>query len=239
MINKTIYSIFKRGSKTYFYTSLFFTEEIKEDVFKLYSFVRKADNYVDVLPQRAEDFVEFKDTFRKAADGNRTGDIVVDSFVELMNRKAFNSKWVEAFLDSMELDLSKNRYSTINELTKYLFGSAEVIGLMMAKIMNLPEISYPAARYLGRAMQYANFIRDIPEDLILGRIYFPQDELQSYGLQNLDFAYVRYHQTEFVRFVRHQIERYFSWQEKAEEGFIFIMKKFLIPIRTASDMYRF
>jgi len=51
MVNKTIYSIFKQGSRTFFYTSLSFPDAIKPDVFVFYSFVRKADNFVDQIPQ--------------------------------------------------------------------------------------------------------------------------------------------------------------------------------------------
>ncbi len=238
MVNQTIYSIFKHGSKTYFYTSLFFPDEIKEDVFILYSFVRKADNYVDVIPQRKEDFFAFKSRFRQAINGGSTGDIVVDSFAELLRRKNIETEWAEAFLKSMEFDLMKKNYKTINELKEYLYGSAEVIGLMMAKIMNLPKASYSAARYLGRAMQYANFIRDIPEDLILGRTYFPQEDFERYNLASLHYTLTKEYPSQFSQFVQNQIARYFCWQEKAEKGFVFIFKKFLVPVKTASDMYK-
>ncbi|MEM2111337.1 MAG: phytoene/squalene synthase family protein [Candidatus Bathyarchaeia archaeon] len=238
MINEVIYSIFKRGSRTYFYSSLFFPDEIKKDVFILYSFVRKADNYIDVLPQRKEEFFTFKNRFKQAISGILTGDVVVDSFADLVKRKKIEIEWAEAFFRSMEFDLTKKTYRTIDELKEYLYGSAEVIGLIMAKIMNLPRISYSAARYLGRAMQYANFIRDIPEDLILGRTYFPIEDLERYNLSNLSYAYTKQHPNRFIRFIRHQIERYSCWQEKAEMGFIFLLKKFLVPVKTASDMYK-
>ena len=52
--------IFKNGSKTYYYSSFFFPPNVKEDVFKLYSFVRKADDYVDSVPQQKQEFYSFK-----------------------------------------------------------------------------------------------------------------------------------------------------------------------------------
>jgi len=60
MINKTLFSIFKEGSKTYFYSSVFFPTYTKKDVFSLYGFVRKADNFVDSIPQNINGFYEFK-----------------------------------------------------------------------------------------------------------------------------------------------------------------------------------
>lgn len=238
LVNNTIYTIFKKGSKTYFYSSLFFPGSMKTDVFILYSFVRKADDYVDVIPQQIEEFFAFKENYERAINGALSGDIVIDAFVELLERKRFEYEWVDAFLWSMERDLTITTYRTLDDLKSYLYGSAEVVGLMMAKIMNLPLESYPAARYLGRAMQYANFIRDIQEDLMLGRVYFPQEDLMRYNLTSLEYEYTMQYPKEFTQFLNAQINRYCSWQEKAERGFLFIPKRFLIPIKTASEMYK-
>jgi phytoene synthase len=237
MINKTLFSIFKQGSKTYFYSSLFFPAITKKDVFSLYGFVRKADNYVDSIPQDANGFYEFKNKYYKAINGEKTGDIVIDSFVDLANRKNFDKKWIDAFLNSMEMDLKKRRYQTLNETIEYIYGSAEVIGLMMAKIINLPEESFECARYLGRAMQYINFIRDISEDIQLGRIYFPFPDLEKYDLINLDYENIKKQPEKFSLFIQEQLGRYCVWQKKAEEGYKYIPKRFLISIKTASEMY--
>ncbi len=237
MINKTLFSIFKQGSKTYFYSSLFFPTYTKKDVFSLYAFVRKADNYVDSIPQDANGFYEFKNKYYRALNGAITGDIVVDSFVELAKRKNFDIRWIDAFLDSMERDITKTRYQTLDETIDYIYGSAEVIGLMMAKIMNLPEESYDCAKYLGRAMQYINFIRDISEDIQLGRIYFPSTELEKHGIINLDYETIKNHPEKFSAFIQEQLGRYCEWQRRAEEGYRYIPKRYLISIKTASEMY--
>jgi len=238
MINKKLFSIFKEGSKTYFYSSLFFPAYTKKDVFSLYGFVRKADNYVDSIPQDINGFYEFKKRFYKSINGVKTGDIVIDSFVELLRRKDFDKKWVDAFLNSMEMDLYKTRYRTLDETIEYIYGSAEVIGLMMAKIINLPEESYECARYLGRAMQYINFIRDISEDIELGRNYFPISDLEKYGLINLEYKNVKKQPKKFLLFIKEQINRYCEWQSKAEEGYKYIPNRYLISIKTASEMYK-
>ncbi len=234
-MNKTIYTIFKQGSKTYFYSSIFFPGPVKHDVFCLYAFVRKADDFVDAIPQQPEAFYRFKELYTKACRGTPSNDIVIDSFVELMRRKEFDPQWIDAFLNAMELDLTKKIYATLEETCSYMFGSAEVIGLMMSKILGFHPDSYPHARALGRAMQYINFIRDIDEDLQLGRTYLP---LQGSGLSTLEPDHVRSHRKTFIRFVREQIDVYFKWQEFAEQGFKYIRKRYLIPIKTASDKYK-
>ena len=80
MINRTFYSIFQQGSRTYFYSSLFFPTMVKKDVFELYGFVRKADNYVDSLPQDKDGFERFKNTYYSAVEGEKTDDVVIDFF---------------------------------------------------------------------------------------------------------------------------------------------------------------
>lgn len=234
-MNRIIFNTFKRGSKTYFYSSIFFSKEARDDVFALYSFVRKADNFVDVIPQLKDEFYRFKDAYDNALQGKATSDIIINTFVELMRRKSFPSAWIDAFFESMEMDLTKGRYATIEETLHYVYGSAEVIGLMMAKIMNLDPQSYPFAQYLGRAMQYINFIRDIEEDLTLGRTYLP---LGDAGLERLDRDYVIERQDAFCEFIRTHIGFYRQWQQEAERGFAYIPKRCLIPIKTASDMYQ-
>lgn len=230
--------IFRSGSKTYFYSSIFFPPAVREDVFKLYSFVRVADDFVDTVPQKREEFYTLKERYRRAVEGEATGDLVVDSFAELSERKGFEPNWVDAFLTSMEADLHTRIYSSIDKLRTYLYGSAEVIGLMMAKIMGLPERSYDSARHLGRAMQYVNFIRDIVEDLHLGRTYFPQKDLRANGLEGLRYDQVWGNPEGFRGFLHKQLGRYMTWQAESEEGFDYIPKRYLIPIKTASEMYK-
>lgn len=237
IIDKTFFSIFRKGSRTYFYSSIFFPMHIRREVFILYGFVRKTDNYVDVIPQDRDGFYEFKEKYHQAKQGKETGDIVIDSFVRLAEKKKFQDEWIEAFFHSMELDLTKKRYETIDDVLEYIYGSAEVIGLMMSKIIGLPKESFEHAKYLGRAMQYINFIRDIAEDLDLGRVYFPQTDLRKHGLENLTYEHVKEHPDRFTNFLQTQLDRYCHWQEQAEEGYRFIPKRYLISIKTASEMY--
>jgi phytoene synthase len=238
MVPKKIFDTFKEGSRTYFYSSLFFPRRVREDVFRLYAFVRTADNYVDAIPQQPEAFYAFRERYRAALEGAATEDVIIDSFAGLLRRRGFDPAWITAFLDSMEMDLDKRRYQTMDELLEYIHGSAEVIGLMMARIMGLPDAALPAAQMLGRAMQYINFIRDIHEDLQFGRIYFPLETLQRYGLSTLDKEEIRNHPDGYVAFVKEQIHRYCTWQETAEKGFHYIRKRYLIPVKTASEMYK-
>jgi len=123
------------------------------------------------------------------------------------------------------------------KLRKYLYGSAEVIGLMMNRVMNIGEEADDSAQYLGKAMQFINFIRDIDEDLDLNRTYFPKDSMTEFGLDNLTRGEARRKPEEFKAFIRSQIKVYFEWQMKAELGLQYIPKRMRVAVKTASDMY--
>jgi|YNPMSStandDraft_1061717.scaffolds.fasta_scaffold00015_81 phytoene synthase len=228
-------TIFKKGSKTYFNSSIFFPPSIRERVFRLYAFVRVADNFVDSIPQQKEGFYQFKERYLKARNGTPSGDEIIDSFVELSREMNFQDEWTDAFLRSMEADLFRSTYHTLEETLEYIYGSAEVIGYFMARIMELPEEAFPFAALLGKAMQYINFIRDIAEDVELGRTYLPLAESPFASLQKKD---TQTNPEAFEAYIRKQIQRYYQWQNEAEKGFIFIPKRFLVPIKTASDMYK-
>jgi phytoene synthase len=163
---------------------------------------------------------------------------VIDDFVDLAKRLEFDLDWIEAFLASMEMDLHKKEYATMDELLEYIHGSAEVIGLMMAKIMRLPEESYKTAGMLGRSMQYINFLRDIQEDLELGRTYIPLSERSRFGFTEITEAKAKERKEDFIKFFQAQIEQYEEWDNYARKGFSFLPKRFRIPIKTAADMYR-
>ena len=234
-LDRIHYTTFKQGSRTYFNSSLFFPKAVRQDVFALYGFVRVADNFVDSVPQDPGGFYRFKEAYEKARQDGPIGDPIIDAFVELGKRKSFDPDWTEAFLHSMELDLSKKEYNRLEETLEYIYGSAEVIGLYMAKVLNLAPESLPHAERLGRSMQYINFIRDIEEDRMLGRRYLPF--LGDYELDSLGEEYTKTEPEKFEKFIRFHISLYEEWQREAREGFKYIPRRYLIPIRTASDMY--
>lgn len=228
--------IFKKGSTTYYFSSVFFPKSVRDDVFTLYAFVRTADDYVDQIPQDVLSFLEFKNKTHKALEGLESQNPIIDDFVMLANRKKFEKKWVEAFLDSMESDMKVREYETFSDLEKYIYGSADVIGLMMARIMDLPEKSLSTAQLLGKSMQFINFIRDIREDLDLGRVYMPQDDIKKFGLSE-NLSDLSENKIGFKNFIRYQIAKYKIITNEAEKGFAYIPPRLRASIMTANDIY--
>lgn len=234
---------FKRGSTTYFNSSLFFPKQIRRRVFTLYAFVRRADDLVDAIPQREAEFFAFRSFTRDVLAGSSSlppplvspeDQGVIRAYGELAREVHFSPSWTEAFLDAMQADLTKSRYDTLEETLQYVYGSAEVIGLFMCACMGISAEAYPTAQLLGRAMQYINFIRDLDEDRQLHRRYLPLDGADE---RITDPSWARSHPREFQAWISIQIKRFRTWQVQAMEGYPYLPFRYRLPIVTASDMY--
>ncbi len=231
--------IFQAGSTTYYVSSKFFPKAIRQDVFGLYSFVRTADNYVDAVPQQTKKFHNLRSLWdgQKKSTTDSLDVRVVGNMRHVQHAYAMDPLWTEAFLNAMEADLTKKAYKTLPDTLEYVYGSAEVIGLMMARIMDLPTEANEAARLQGRAMQWINFVRDIAEDNAFGRCYFPQVDLKQHGLADLSQQTAQDNPDGFRQFITMQLDRYDEWQAAAEKGFHYIPRRYRIPLQTAADMY--
>lgn len=263
MPQQTTQAIFKAASTTYYYSSLFFTPAVRDAVSTFYAFVRVADDFVDAIPQQKEEFFAFVAEYerqrgnvgvnkaknaKKAQTATKatrlvTGQVskrhreIIKNMIQLQIKYGIEDEVIDAFLKAMAEDLSKNVYGTIDETIEYMYGSAEVIGICMAKILGLPAAAQQAAQLQGRAMQYINFIRDIAEDLTLNRQYLPTSELKKFGLASLSHKEALKKPVAFQEFMRAQIAQYTQWQAQAAEGYTYIPYRYRVPIVTAARMY--
>jgi len=154
--------------------------DLRKPIYNIYGFVRFADEIVDTF----HDFnkKELLDQFKKETyDSIKRGislNPILNSFQLTVNKYAITNDLIEAFFQSMEKDLDRNYYDAA-EYQKYIYGSAEVVGLMCLLIFcegdnHLYENLKPYARSLGAAFQKVNFLRDIKNDKeFLNRSYFP------------------------------------------------------------------
>lgn len=238
-------NIFKKGSTTYYWSSKFFPKKVRDDVFKLYSFVRVVDDYVDMPSPDVESFNYIVHRWHTAKQDLKSfvplddsiAERVLQNIVYVVHRFDCDPAWVDAFLASMQMDIDQREYKTLDDTLEYIYGSAEVIGLFMAKILDLPEDSYEYAKMQGRAMQFINFIRDIDEDNQLGRCYIPKEDIDAFGLTGLTKSDATANQEGFNNLINKQVERYQEWQGEAGKGLAYIPQRLRIAVRTAVDAY--
>lgn len=239
--------IFKRGSTAYYYSSRFFSKKVREDVYRLYCFVYTASGYVNNKPAETKKLLALEKAYLRAVNdvtfdaiAHKWDDIdtrAIKHIVRLQNKYKFDFQWVKAFFDSMKMDVEGKKYSNLDDTLKYVHGSAEVIALMMAKILKLPDEADEAAMMQGRAMQWLNFIRNIEDDNKRGRSYFPSQELKKYGLKDLTRETAKYNPDKFKKFINSQLKQYSKWQNQAQKGMQYVPERSQVPIKTAVDMY--
>ncbi|MFM1829368.1 MAG: hypothetical protein RL624_1609 [Bacteroidota bacterium] len=161
-------------------------KNIRQPIYNIYGFVRYADEIVDTFHDfdKASLLEEFTKETWLAIERGISLNPILNSFQKTVNDYAIPHSLIKAFLHSMELDLQKTDYTTTEELNEYIYGSAEVVGLMCLCVFCNGDITQyeqlkPAAKKLGAAFQKINFLRDLQADKIdLNRNYFPQ--LTSY-----------------------------------------------------------
>ncbi len=231
-------AVFQKGSTTYYTASQFFSPKIREKVTTLYAFVRLADNYVDQLPEKMKELQAFITEYRNEVHQPGKARQVISSFVSLMKNTGIKPMWVEAFLNSMIQDFTKKSYANFGELSEYIYGSAEVIGLMMSRIFGLAPKHDVAAAKLGKAMQYCNMLRDIDEDLDLGRIYLPQSVLQKYNLEPFSKMMAQKKPKQFRSLMQQELSRCLKWFDEAEKDISAIPRRERVAVKAASAMYR-
>ncbi len=149
-------------------------------IYGIYGFVRMADEIVDTFHDfNKKDLLErFQtETFRAIQEGISTNPIL-HSFQHVVNQYAIDQALIDSFLHSMRMDLTRKTF-TQQQYQEYIYGSAEVVGLMCLQVFCFPDqsrylqLKKPAC-YLGSAFQKVNFLRDIGSDLdIRNRIYLP------------------------------------------------------------------
>lgn len=158
-----------------------FAKELREPIYAIYGFVRFADEIVDTFHEKDKKtlLAEFRNETFKAINNQISLNPVLHSFQYVVNTYDIDHDLIHAFLDSMEMDLEKTTYYDESEYKKYIYGSAEVVGLMCLKIFlkgNADEYDKlkPYACALGSAFQKINFLRDMKSDYDeRGRVYFP------------------------------------------------------------------
>lgn len=156
-------------------------------IYAIYGFVRYADEIVDTFHEHDQHqlMTDFKQDAFKAIYEKISLNPVLQSFQLVVNRYPIELELIEAFLSSMEMDLDQKTF-TSNDYKSYIFGSAEVIGLMCLHVfcqgdkMMYRRLMLPA-RSLGSALQKINFLRDIKADYSeRGRIYFPDVDFNNF-----------------------------------------------------------
>lgn len=160
---------------------------IRQDIYNIYGFVRFADEIVDSFHDYNKEvlFEKFENELKDAIQNKISLNPILNSFQHTVNKHNIRQDLIDAFMKSMKLDLVKQEYKTTEEYHEYIYGSADVVGLMCLMVfVNGDEKKYDelkaSAMKLGSAFQKVNFLRDLKADFEgLNRTYFPNTDLNK------------------------------------------------------------
>ncbi|WP_298536659.1 phytoene/squalene synthase family protein [uncultured Algibacter sp.] len=160
---------------------------IRGDIYNIYGFVRFADEIVDTFHDYDKEmlFNRFTEDLELALKNKISLNPILNSFQHTFHKYNIDKSLVDAFMQSMRLDLHKTDYLTDEEYKAYIYGSADVVGLMCLKVfVKGDNKKYNAlketAMALGSAFQKVNFLRDLKADFEgLNRTYFPNTDLKN------------------------------------------------------------
>ena len=161
---------------------------IRDAIYSIYGFVRFADEIVDSFHGFDKQTLidDFEKEYYKSQKLGISLNPILNSFQHTVNKYNISDDLIQSFLKSMKMDLIKSDYHSKEEYNEYIYGSADVVGLMCLKVFVngdnaiYEELKEEAMR-LGSAFQKVNFLRDLKDDnLVLNRNYFPGVDLKSF-----------------------------------------------------------
>jgi 15-cis-phytoene synthase len=198
-------SIARAAAKNFYYGFMVLPRRKRNALSAVYAFMRRCDDITDdvalSLDDRHHRLAEWLDKTHRALAAHPTDDPVLLALTDaqrtyqipvgLLDQLAFGTA---ADLDYAKAGPSANsslvaRYQTFEELSQYCYGVASVVGLVCIKIFGYrTPAAEPLAERCGLAFQLTNIIRDVKEDVAMGRVYFPQEDLAKFGLSASDLA---------------------------------------------------
>ncbi len=233
--------------KTYYLATLLLPPAKRPHVHALYGFARYADEIVDdlasnlTLDEKAYVLKKWSNQVLSDIKSGSSNDPIAAALVDTTSRFKIPIAHFEAFLHSMNMDLSVRQYQTYEDLHEYVYGSAAVIGLQMVSVLGTisPDAvtsANEAAEKLGIAFQLANFIRDVGEDLDRGRVYLPMTELEAHGV-NRQMLEARVTTPQIKSALKEQIQRVRRLQNESTAGIKLLTPGARQCIQAASQLY--
>ena len=191
IFDQVSYSCSEKVTKTYSTSfslaTRLLSKNIRKDIYNIYGFVRFADEIVDSFHDynKTELFHDFSLDLEKSLLNKIHLNPILNSFQHTFHKYNIDKKLVDSFMKSMRMDLTKKKYNTIEEYKEYIYGSADVVGLMCLKVFvqgdnDMYNKLKNKAMKLGSAFQKVNFLRDLKADREdLNRTYFPNTKFEK------------------------------------------------------------
>jgi phytoene synthase len=206
-------------ARNFYYSFLLLPREERDAMCAVYAFMRNSDDITDDVAggnpssgspasgilagggrpaaapsseQRAASLESWKAAFQEALEGRYGSDPILPALHHTIRKYGIPPNYCYQLMEGMHQDLSPQRYRTFDDLYRYCYQVASVVGLTTIQIFGYESnAAIPLAEKCGIAFQLTNILRDIPEDAALGRLYLPEEDLQRFDLRPEDLLQAR------------------------------------------------
>lgn len=234
------YKVTRKSNSSFFYSFFFLPAEKRKAIYSIYALCRSLDDAVDKSsgkPEASEALLKWTTEIASMYHGKPSHPITID-LKPYIDKYSIPQKYFSELVKGMEMDLTKNRYDTFDELHKYCYRVASAVGLICVEVFgykNATTLGY--AVDLGIAMQLTNILRDIKADAANGRIYLPLEDMKKFGYTEEDLFSSTYNQA-FVEVMRFESERAHSYYKRAEETLPKEDRRTMVAAEIMKTIYR-
>ena len=202
-------AITRSEAKNFYYAFLTLPQARRSAIYVVYAFCRHCDDAVDTAGSHHEKLAALANLRFNLGEAysQRTSNPLFEALADVAFRYDIPEEYFEDVIRGVEADLTKASYKDFEELRGYCYQVASVVGLICLQIFGYQDAkAKDYAIDLGLAMQLTNILRDVREDLEMGRVYLPQDELSRFGYSEAELRDYDINDA-FVALMRFQAER--------------------------------
>ena len=212
--------ITRQSSSNFYYAFMLLPAERRRSLYAVYAFCRFVDDVADdeSIREHALLLARWREELGRVYGEGMPTRGISRALADTVRRFAVPRKCFEELIAGMEMDLSRKRYATFDELRSYCYRAASVVGLICIEIFGYTNPDAKVyAENLGIACQLTNILRDVKEDAAKGRIYLPQEDLARFGVSEQEILSGVYNDA-FVRLMEFEARRAREFYERAQQA---------------------
>jgi phytoene synthase len=179
-------AVARRRAKNFYYSFLLLPRDQRNAMCAIYAFMRYCDDLSDEPGASKEPLDRWRIALDRALAGQYDGHPTLPAFHDTVSRYRIPHQYFHEMIEGVSSDLQPRHIRTFDELYRYCYQVASVVGLTTIHIFGFDSpAALPLAEKCGVAFQLTNILRDVREDLDRGRIYLPQEDLIRFGVSDL------------------------------------------------------
>lgn len=232
--------VIRNHSKTFFFATSLLPLAERRAIRSLYAFCRASDDLVDCADTTQQDLDRWRVEVNLPSE--RQADPILISWASVREGYRIDLRYESELLSGIEMDLNFVPFQTWHELETYCYQVASTVGLLSMPVIGVADgttfdQAAPYAIKLGIALQLTNILRDVGEDAARGRVYFPEEDLNRFGLTAQDILKKVYNQR-FIDLMRFEIERARQLYQEALPGIALLSRRARPAVGAAALLYR-